>query len=63
MLTQNQLWTDKHRDQDRMNEYKWQALKQYTVKKKDLVWYIAGINKLIDRYKKCLARYGDNVEK
>ncbi len=42
-----------------MNEYERQTSKQQLAEKKDPVWYPAGINKLINRYKKFLTRYGD----
>ncbi len=45
------------------NEYEWQTSKQYTTEKEDPVSYAAGINKLINRYEKWLARYSDYVEK
>ncbi len=32
-------------------------------KKKDPAWYAAGINKFVNRFKKCLAKYSDYVEK
>ncbi len=44
-------------------KHKQWPLKKWTIKKKDPVWYATGINKLIDRYKKYLTRYGNYVEK
>ncbi len=49
--------------QGETNEYDQQIAKWLTAERKDPLWYAIGTDKLIDQYKKCIARYDDYVEK
>ncbi len=49
--------------QDDVHKYEQRTSNWWIVEKKDTVWYFVSINKLINRYKRCLARYGIYVKK